>query len=38
MLKKPKLNFVEKVCVNGKKFDDKILYKMYTHKPQIIKK
>ena len=36
--KKSKIKFCRENCVNGKKFDDKMLYKMYTHKPQIVKK
>ena len=36
--KKAHLKFCRESCVNGKKFDNKMLYKMYTHKPQIVKK
>ena len=36
--KNAKLKFCRESCVNGKKFTDNIIYKMYTHKPQIVKK
>lgn len=36
--KNAELKFCRESCVNGKKFTDNIIYKMYTHKPQIIKK
>ena len=36
--KNAELKFCRENCVNGKKFTDNIIYKMYTHKPQIIKK
>ena len=36
--KNAKLKFCKESCVNGKKFTDDIIYKMYTHKPQIVKK
>ena len=36
--KNAQLKFCRESCVNGKKFTDDIIYKMYTHKPQIVKK
>jgi len=36
--KNAKIKFCKENCVNGKEFDDEMIYKMYTHKPQIIKK
>ena len=36
--KNAQLKFCRESCVNGKKFNDNIIYTMYTHKPQIIKK
>ena len=36
--KNAELKFCRESCVNGKKFTDNNIYKMYTHKPQIIKK
>lgn len=36
--KKAQIDFCRINCVNGKKFNNDLIYKMYTHNPQIVKK